>query len=119
MLPLLIFSIGAVSLVFLPANVLVLPAVPIAMFVGFFASITALLSPILAFPLSILGYGILSYIISIATFFGSLPFASLPIPREWMWPLLMILGFLYGVAGLLFFRLRKGNAIEPQCHSNF
>ncbi|MBP6945911.1 MAG: ComEC family competence protein [Candidatus Pacebacteria bacterium] len=118
-LPLLIFSIGAVSLVFLPANVLVLPAVPIAMFVGFFASIISLVSPVLAFPLSILGYGILSYIISIATFFGSLPFASLPIPREWMWPLLMILGFLYGVAGLLFLRLRKGNAIEPQRHSNF
>ncbi|MES2134810.1 MAG: ComEC/Rec2 family competence protein [Patescibacteria group bacterium] len=106
-LPLLIFSIGAVSLVFLPANVLVLPAVPVAMFVGFFASITALLSPILAFPLSIVAYGILSYIISIATFFGSLPFASLPIPREWMWPLLMVLGFAYATIGWLLFHLRQ------------
>ncbi|TAK58811.1 ComEC family competence protein [Patescibacteria group bacterium] len=106
-LPLLIFSVGAVSLVFLPANVLVLPAVPVAMFVGFFASITALISPVLAFPLSIFAYGVLSYIISVATFFGSLPFASLPIPREWMWPLLMMLGFLYGAVGLLVFRFRK------------
>lgn len=106
-LPLLIFSIGAVSLVFLPANVLVLPAVPIAMFVGFFASIISLVSPVLAFPLSILGYGILSYIISIATFFGSLPFASLPIPRGWMWPLLMVLGFLYATVGFLVLRFRQ------------
>ena len=117
-LPLLIFSVGAVSLVFLPANVLVLPAVPVAMFVGFFASITSLISPVLAFPLSILGYGILSYIISIATFFGSLPFASLPIPREWMWPLLMVLSFLYATVGLLLFRFRKEIALESKYRSN-
>jgi len=117
-LPLLIFSIGAVSLVFLPANVLVLPAVPVAMFVGFFASIIALFSPVIAFPLSIVGYGILSYIISIATFFGSLPFASLPIPREWMWPLLMVIGFLYATVGVLVFRFRKEIALESKHHSN-
>lgn len=106
-LPLLIFSIGAISLVFLPANVLVLPAVPVAMFVGFFASIISLLAPVFAFPLGLISYGILSYIISVATFFGSLPFASLPIPREWMWPLLMVLGFLYATVGFLVFRFTK------------
>lgn len=117
-LPLLIFSIGAISLVFLPANVLVLPAVPVAMFVGFFASIISLLAPVFTFPLSLISYGILSYIISIATFFGSLPFASLPIPREWMWPLLMVLEFLYATAGLLLFRFKKEIALELKHRSN-
>lgn len=106
-LPLLIASIGAVSLVFLPANVLVLPAVPVAMFVGFFASVTSLASPVLAFPLSLISYGILSYIIHVATFFGTLPFASLAISREWMWPLLMVLGFAYATIGWLLFHLRQ------------
>ena len=75
-LPLLVLSIGAVSLVFLPANALVLPAVPFAMLIGFFAATLALVSTTLAFPLSVVAYALLTYIINVAVFFGSLPFAS-------------------------------------------
>ncbi len=111
-LPLLIFSVGAVSLVFLPTNVLVLPAVPLAMFAGFFASLAALFLPVLAFPFSLISYSILSYIINIATVFGAFPFASIAISREWMWPLLMVVGAVYLFGFFFFSRFEKTNASE-------
>jgi competence protein ComEC len=106
-LPFLILSIGTMSLVFLPANVLVLPAVPVAMFVGFFASLTALLSPVFALPVSILAYAVLHYIIAVAVWLGELPFASFLIPSEWMWASLAALAACYAFAVWLLFRFRQ------------
>jgi len=94
-LPILILSIGVVSLVFLPANVLVLPLVPIAMFVGFVASVVALASPLVALPFSALAYVLLKGIIATALFFGSLPLSTLVIPPQWLWVSLAVLVVAY------------------------
>lgn len=75
-LPLLIISIGQVSIVSLASNILVLLVVPYAMLAGFFAALVALLSPALAFPLSTLAYALLTYIIRVSEFLGSLPYAA-------------------------------------------
>lgn len=107
-LPLLIFSIGAVSLVFLPANILILPAVPLAMLVGFIAALLALVSPVLALPVTALAYGVLKYIIAVALFFGELPFSIIEIPPAWTWMALGVLAVLYGIAGSLIY-LRAQN----------
>lgn len=105
-LPLLITSIGAISLVFLPANILVLPAVPVAMFVGFFASLVSILLPVVSLPLNLVAYGVLNYIIYVANFFGTLPFASIFIPQNKM--SLVLLGVLgsYTIIALLVYRFR-------------
>lgn len=78
-LPLLIFSVGQVSLIALVSNVLILVAVPYAMLSGFAASLVALVSPLLAFPFSTVTYALLTYIIHVAEFLGSLPFAAVTI----------------------------------------
>ena len=106
-LPLLIFSIGAVSLVFLPANALVLPAVPIAMLLSFIAALVALvllptLSTIVAFP----AYAVLAYIISVSEFFGTLPFAQLKIPPNAMWMVLVLIFSIYLFFGVRFLKKR-------------
>jgi competence protein ComEC len=75
-LPLLIISIGQVSIVSLVSNILILLVVPYAMLSGFFAALVALLSPALAFPLSTLAYTLLTYIIRVSEFLGSLPFSA-------------------------------------------
>ena len=75
-LPLLILSIGQVSLVSLASNILILVVVPYAMLVGFVASLIATLSPVLAFPLSAVAYALLTYIIRISELLGSLPYAA-------------------------------------------
>lgn len=78
-LPLLIYSVGQVSLIALVTNILVLVAVPWAMLFGFIAALLALLSPIISFPVSVVAYALLAYIINVSMFLGSLPFASIQI----------------------------------------
>lgn len=108
-LPLLVLSVGQVSLVFLATNPLILPAVPVAMLTGFISSLVALVSPVLALPFSSVAYLILAYIINIATWFGSLPFASVAVPSEWDIVILPLLALTYLV---IFVRAFKRK--EPQ-----
>lgn len=76
-LPLLIFSIGQVSIVALVSNILVLIAVPYAMLFGFGASLVAQVSTTAALPLTAVAYGLLRYIIEVGATLGALPFAAL------------------------------------------
>lgn len=96
-LPLLIFSIGAVSLVFLPANILVLPAVPLAMLLGFIAGVFGGMSPLLAFFPGAMSHAVLSYILIVAEWFGSLPFAAIEIPKALLPPTLLALLLVYAL----------------------
>lgn len=90
-LPLLIYSMGDVSLVSLPANLLILLVVPWAMLTGFLAVLLSYLSTIIAWPLSFATHLLLSYILSVAHFLGSLPFATLAVPDVSAW----VIVFLY------------------------
>ncbi len=78
--PLIAYSIGTVSLIALPANLLVLPIVPLAMGLAFLVSLFGLLSPIIALPFAAPAYLLLHYIIFIATHLAALPWASLTLP---------------------------------------
>lgn len=109
-LPLLILSIGAVSLVFLPANALILPAVPLAMFLAFIAALAAFvvpgLSAVIAFPACL----VLAFIIGVAQFFGTLPFARINIPSEGIWTALLVV--LVGYAIFFYLYVMKRNALK-------
>jgi competence protein ComEC len=105
-LPLLILSIGSVSIVSLIANILVLPAVPAAMLLGFVAAIFALVSGVLAFPFTALAYAVLFYIIQIAVWLGGFSFSAFSIPSSFALETLVVLLALYALA-FLFFTKRK------------
>lgn len=79
-LPLLIYLMREISIVSLPANVLVLPFIPYVMFAGFFATLIAYISAIIATPLTYFAHIILAWILFVAHFFGSLPFATIAVP---------------------------------------
>jgi competence protein ComEC len=79
-IPLLIYMSGDVSIVSLPANILILLVVPITMLVGFIAILTAFMSSVLAWPLAYISYLLLSWILFISHLFGSLSFATIKIP---------------------------------------
>src|SRR6185295_7247227 len=96
-LPLLILSVGQVSIVSLFSNILVLPAVPLAMLVSFLGALAALISNVIAYPFALVAYLILHYIIGVAVWFGNLPFAAIPVPLEWMWPTLTALLAIYAI----------------------
>ncbi|MBI2481970.1 MAG: ComEC/Rec2 family competence protein [Candidatus Vogelbacteria bacterium] len=78
--PLIAYSIGAISLIALPANLLVLPIVPLAMGLSFVVSLFGLISPVLALPVAAPAYLLLHYIIFTATHLAILPKASIILP---------------------------------------
>ena len=97
--PLLLFHIGEISLVAVVANVLVLPLVPFAMLATAITGLFATLLPILAPLLALLAYGILTTIITVATWCALIPFASVTVP-VFPWYGVPIA---YGFVGLVFY----------------
>ena len=73
--PFIIYKMGVFSLIALPANILVLPAVPLAMGVGTVAGILGNFSINLATPFAFVTHLLLQYIIILVNFFASVPFA--------------------------------------------
>ncbi len=106
-LPLLVATVGQVSIVSVATNLLVLFAVPWAMLFGFIATVISFVSVIAAFPLTAIVYGLLAYILSIAIFLGTLPFASVFIPPAFSGYILSVIALLYVVAGYFIFRFRQ------------
>jgi len=78
-LPILLYSTGIFSLVSLPANILILPFIPLTMFFNFITGLVAFIDPALALPFAYISELLLSYILGVIHFFASLPFASLNI----------------------------------------
>jgi competence protein ComEC len=100
-LPILLFSMGALSIVSVLVNVLVLPAVPYAMFLTFVTGLFGLVSDTLG---TIVGFGanlILTYIVYVAEFFATIPYAEVAIPA---FPAIVV-ALLYTAIGLLTFHL--------------
>jgi len=97
-LPYLAYKIGAVSIVALVVNPIVLPLVPLAMLLGAISGVLAFLPS----PLAILGVFplvlILRVLILIVRCFSALPLASITVPA---WSGIGIL-FLYIVAGIIY-----------------
>lgn len=75
-LPTLLYSTGVLSFVSLPANLLILPVIPIAMLTSFITGIVGFISPVLALPFGYISELLLSYMLSVIHIIASLPFAS-------------------------------------------
>ncbi len=102
-LPILLYQIGEFSVVAVIVNVLVLPMVAVAMLLTFLTGIAGLLVGSLATPLAYVTYLSLMYIIKMAEWFGSLPFAAFVVPP---FPFYMVpLG--YAVIGLILWHLNR------------
>lgn len=93
-LPLLMYQIGEVSLIAPFANILVLPAVPLIMLLGFLAGLSALLVGLLALPLAWAAHLGLSYVLTVVELFAALPFASVTVPPIPWWLLIPLYGWL-------------------------
>ncbi len=79
-LPLLLSRSGGLSLVSLPANLLVLIATPATMLFGFLTGSVGLASTLLATPLAWIATALLGYILAVTETLASLPFASISVP---------------------------------------
>ncbi len=75
-LPLLLYQTGMLSLVSLPANLLVLPLIPLTMLTGFVSGLAGLLHPSIGLIIGIPSYGLLSWILAVAKYAAQIPFAA-------------------------------------------
>jgi competence protein ComEC len=75
-LPLLLYETGMLSLVAVPANILALPLVPLAMLLSFMAGIVGIIIPAAAPLAGLPAYLVLSLVIAIATTSAELPLAA-------------------------------------------
>lgn len=78
-LPFLLHTMGLLSIVSLPINLLILPFVPAAMFFGTAAGIIAFLSHLAALPFGFIAYGMLRYIFVVVHFGSTLPLAAVTV----------------------------------------
>jgi competence protein ComEC len=92
-LPVLLYSTGIFSIVSLPANILILPLIPITMFMSFIVGMIGFVSVVISTPFAYIAHLLLFYILSVIHFFASLPFASVTIQY---FPLLITI-ILYGL----------------------
>lgn len=99
-LPLLLYQTGLFSLVSLPANILVLPFVPLAMLLSAAAGLGGLIAGPLAPLFGLPAYAVLSYLIAIAEISASLPAAALAVP---MFPFAVTV-LAYAVLGLVVYK---------------
>jgi len=89
-LPVLLYSMGTLSFVSVLANVLVLPLVPIAMFLTFITGIIASIIPPLGIFVGFIAHLSLSYIIKIAELLSIIPFAAVTIPGFPWWGIVLM-----------------------------
>jgi len=89
-LPFLIYSMGNVSLVSLPANILILLTIPFTMLIGFVATIVAYISSILSLPLAYIAHLLLAWILGVSHYLGNLSFASITTPPLSWWLIALV-----------------------------
>ena len=108
-LPILIISIGSVSIVSPVANLAVLVAVPWAMLFGFIASTLAFVSTWLAYPFTVVTYVFLTYILNVSVWFGDIPISTIIVPPHAVVSVSIGTMLIYG---LLLWRFRKGIVLK-------
>ena len=116
-LPLILYQDGLLSLLALPANVLAMIPVPLAMLASFAAAIGGMIFGSYAAPLALPAYMLLSYIIEVAHFFASLPFASVTIGTFSVWWMIGAYAILFG--GFLVYEKRRSGEVDSSAASVF
>ncbi len=98
--PFILYKMGNLSLVALPANVLILPFIPFTMMLGFITGFAGLIWYVFAVPFGLISYLFLHYELAVVSFFSHLPFAAFSFPNFPLWLTLIIYTyFIYRLFG--------------------
>ncbi|MES2966484.1 MAG: ComEC/Rec2 family competence protein, partial [Patescibacteria group bacterium] len=109
-LPLLLYQIGQFSVVAVLVNMAVLPMVPVAMLLTFITGVMSFIFPVVATVSGVVATVTLSYIIVIATYVASLPFASFVVPQ---FPFILVI-VAYGLLGYSLYWYRSKTSVPPE-----
>lgn len=89
-LPALLYYMGVLSFVALPANILTLPLIPFAMLTGFLAGLFGLLHPLLGLVPALFSDLVLRWLMFVAENAAALPFSHAVIPAFPLWLLALV-----------------------------
>lgn len=113
--PIIVLGFGVVSNIAIPANLLVVPLVPLAMLLTFISGIAGLLVPTIAEIIALPATWLLTYMTETAQYLAGLPWSQTELHIEW-WGVVLYYGAL--VAGCVYmkkvtgFSLRQTNIVE-------
>ncbi|MEO5635151.1 MAG: ComEC/Rec2 family competence protein [Candidatus Paceibacterota bacterium] len=79
-LPFILYKMGNLSIVALPANILILPFIPLTMLLGFATGLVGFISNFISVPIGYVAYAFLHYELGVISFFSHFPFAAYTIP---------------------------------------
>ena len=102
--PLIIYYFHQFSLVSLPANILVLPLMPLTMLFGFLTGVGGLIFVPLGRAIGLFAWGLAFYQLEVIQWFGSLSFAAINITIKWFTLLVFYALIIYGI-----WKLRRKN----------
>ncbi len=95
--PLIIYYFNQFSLVSLPANILVLPLMPLTMLFGFLTGIGGIVFVPLGRAVGLFAWGLGAYQLEVIKWFGSLPFAAVSVVISWFTLLVIYSIIVYGI----------------------
>ncbi len=95
--PLLIYYFHQFSLVSLPANILVLPLMPLTMLFGFLTGVGGMIFAPLGHAVGLFTWGLGFYQLAVIKWFGSLSFAAINIVINWRTLLVIYCFIVYGI----------------------
>lgn len=99
-LPIVLYRMGSLSLVALPANIAIVPIMPVSMIMGFLTGFAGLVSPMLAYIPGKIAYALLHYQVTAIGILAHLPYASLTIQN---FPLALVV-IIYVIFFWIFFK---------------
>ena len=97
--PLIVLLFGRLSLIAPIANLLVAPAIPIAMLFGFVATIISYVSVNLALLPAYIGWAALEWVVLVSHYLSRVPLASVDMPEMNVW---VIVGYYFGLSFLVY-----------------
>ena len=109
-LPLILYYFHNLSVVALPANLLILPLVPLAMLSGFVTGIAGMIWSVLGLVVGAAAWLVSSLIIFLARLFSNSPYASLDVFISWR---VLIVAYFFIILALVFLKNKKA-VKEPQ-----
>jgi competence protein ComEC len=99
-LPYILYKMGNLSLVALPANMLILPFIPPIMLLGFLTGFLGIIWYALSVPVGYLASILLGYQLEVVNVLANVPFAALTVPNFPPWLVIVIYAyFLYRLFG--------------------
>ncbi len=109
--PFLLYTSGQVSLMSLPANLLLFLVVPVTMLACFIAGMLGFINMFLAFPFAYIAFAFLWYELKIVHVFAAFPFASITLP---LFPIWLLLG-IYVCFSVMIVRFnKKQESMKPK-----